>query len=165
MTFLSPPSLAAGLVLLSAFPALAACPVELATYSDRDGIAELEFTPVAGSAAVTNKFRLFMNGGPQFEGVVMWTEEPARPNGLLMFNCPEGDVTGMELDACTIWQGVIYSVDDKGEVGVLPGEGEPAPQKLILADLATWMKQAPAFVDAGLFTVPWDGFSLTGCQE
>jgi hypothetical protein len=158
-------SATAALALLSAQPVLAACPIELATYRDRDGIADLEFIPVAGSAAVTNKFHVAMKGGPVFEGVVMWTEGPARSNGLLMFNCPEGDVTGAELDACTIWQGVIYGIDDKGEVGLLPAEGQAAPQKLILADLAGWMSSAPAFTNAGLSTVPWDGFTLSGCQE
>ena len=157
--------LLASIAGLAAAPALAACPIELATYRDRDGIAEVEFKPVEGQAAVTNRFHMAMRGGPLFDGVVMWTEDPPRPNGIVMFNCAEGDVTGAELDACTIWQGVIYAVDAKGEVGLLPGEGEPAPRSLILADLAYQMRAAPGFTNAGLFSVPWDGFTLAGCQE
>jgi hypothetical protein len=153
------------LSLLAASSAHAACPIELATYQDRDGVAEIAFRPVDAQAAVTNRFRMAMRGGPLFEGVVMWSEDPARPNGLVMFNCPEGDVTGTELEACTLWQGVIYAIDDEGEVGLLPGEGKPAPQTLILADLAYQMRSAPAFADAGLFAAPWDGFTLAGCQE
>lgn len=152
-------------LMLTTSAAHAACPIELAIYSDRDGIAELNFAPVEQVAAVTNMFRLVMRGGPIFEGHVMWTQEPARPYGQLMFKCPEGDVTGEELDACTVWQGVIYGIDDKGEVGLLPAEGEPAPASLVLADLAYQMQGAPAFTTAGLATVPWDGFTLSGCQE
>ncbi len=157
--------LAFAAALAAASPATAACPVELAIYRDRDGVAEIAFRPAAGSAAVTNKFQMAMRGGPLFEGVVMWTEEPARPYGQVMFNCPEGDVTGAELDACTLWQGVIYGVDGEGGVGLLPGEGEPAPSSIILSDLAYQMRGAPAFSSAGLFTVPSDVFALSGCQE
>lgn len=95
----------------------------------------------------------------------MWSDDPARPNGLLMFQCPQGDVTGAELEACTLWQGVIYAVDGQGEIGLLPGEGSPAPQSLIFADLGYQLRHAPAFANAGLFTVPWDGFKLSGCQQ
>lgn len=158
-------TLAAGLILLSALPALAACPIELSTYADRDGVAEIAFRPVDAQAAVTNRFRMAMRGGPLFEGVVMWTDEPARPSGLLMYDCPEGDVTGAELAACTIWQGVVYAVGDDGEIGLLPGEGEPAPGRLLLADLGYQMRWAPGFETAGLYTAPWDVFTLSGCQE
>jgi len=162
---MSAKALLAALSMLPAFPAHAACPVELATYHDRDGVAELEFTPVAGSAAVTNRFRVLLKDGPQFDGVVMWTDDPARSNGLLMSACPEGDLTGAEIEACTVWQGVIYAIGEGGEIGLLPAEGKPAPRQLLLADLASWMRNAPAFANAGLSTVPWDGFTLAGCQE
>jgi hypothetical protein len=165
MTFLPVLWSFAGLILLSTSPAYTACPIELATYQDRDGIAEIAFSPVNEQAAVTNRFRMAMRGGPLFEGVVMWSDDPARSYGLLMFNCPEGDVTGAELEACTLWEGAIYTVDEEGEVGLLPGEGQSAPRKLILADLGYQMQGAPAFTSAGLFTAPWDAFTLAGCQE
>ena len=53
-------------VLLAASPAFAACPIELATYADTSGVAELEFTPGLGGATVSNSFRLlftsYLNG-------------------------------------------------------------------------------------------------------
>src|SRR5690606_3858176 len=153
------------LMLLASSAAMAACPVDLAIYRDRDGVAELTFRPVTGGAAVTNRFNMAMRGGPLFEGIVMWREEPARSFGTLMFNCPEGDVSGAEIEACTLWEGAIYTVGDDGAVELLPAEGEPAPRSLVLADLAYQMRWAPAFTDAGLFTVPWDVFTLSGCQE
>ena len=30
--------------------------------------------------------------------------------------CPTGDVTGPEYDRCTVWQGVIYTADETGNV-------------------------------------------------
>lgn len=152
-------------LLLAAQPAFAACPVELATYRDRDGVAELNFAPVDARAAVTNMFKMLLPGGTELEGVVMWTENPSRPNGMIMRNCPEGDVTGDELAACTIWQGVIYAIDKQGEVGLLPGEGQPAPERLLLADLGYQMVGAPALDDVALRSLPWDAFTLSGCQE
>ena len=40
-----------------------------------------------------------------------------------MYKCPKGDVTGAELAVCTVWQGVIYTSDDKGNIELLPAEG------------------------------------------
>ena len=152
-------------LMLVSQPALAACPIELATYRDRDGIAELNFAPVAERAAVTNMFKLLLPGGVELEGMVMWTENPSRSNGIVMRNCPEGDVTGDELAACTIWQGVIYAIDSHGAVDLMSGEGKPAPQSLLLADLGYQMVGAPELDDVALPSLPWDAFTLSGCQE
>ena len=57
------------------------------------------------------------------DGIVQWSDGVARPNGMLMHKCPEGDVTGAELAVCTVWQGVIYTSDDKGNIELLPAEG------------------------------------------
>jgi hypothetical protein len=157
--------LAAVAVLAGAAPAVAACPVELAVYRDRDAMAELNFSPVDAQAAVTNKFRLLMRDGPVFEGHVLWTDDPARPYGQLLFECPEGDVTGEELAACTVWQGTIYTLGADNAAGLLPGEGEPAPERLLLADLGYQMRWSATWEKAGLKAVPWDEFRLSGCQE
>jgi hypothetical protein len=148
-----------------AAPALAACPIELAVYRDRDLVAELNFSPVLAQAAVTNRFKIVMRGGPVFEGYVLWTDDPARPYGQALHECPEGDVTGDELAACTVWQGTIYTVSAEGTVGLMPGEGEPAPAKLLLADLGYQMRWSQTWEKAGLKATPWDEFSLSGCQE
>ena len=42
---------------------------------------------------------------------------------MIMNNCPEGDVTGDDIAACTVWEGVIYSIGADGKVGSLPEEG------------------------------------------
>ena len=145
--------------------AQAACPIELSVYRDRDAIAELNFTPVGGQAAVANHFKLVMRDGPVFEGHVLWTDDPARPYGQLMHECPEGDVTGEELRACTVWQGTIYALGADGSAGLLPAEGEEAPGTLLLADLGYQMRWSAAWSKVGLKAMPWDAFTLAGCQE
>ena len=143
-------------------PCLAACPVELSVYSGRDDAVAIEFHPAQG-AAVTNAYRL-IHGDLVLDGIVMWTQGVERPNGILSYQCPDGDVTGPEYDACTVWQGVIYAVDAAGHVGLLPRAGESAPERLLFPDLAHAIHAFPGFagIDAKL---SWDVFNLSGCQE
>lgn len=158
-------ALMSALALLSATPANAACPIELSVYGDRDKAAEIDFRPTLQSATVTNSFKMVLDNDVVFDGVVMWSQEVARPNGMLMFQCPEGDVTGEELDACTVWQGVIYSVDEQGNIGLLPAERAEAPKKLIFSDLGHSLRTSAAYGPDGFSKVPWDVFEIKGCQE
>jgi len=145
-------------------PALAACPIELATYGATRGAAELEFTP-SGAATVSNSFRVLLGNDVVLEGIVQWSHEVARPNGMLMHQCPEGDVTGEELEVCTVWRGVIYASDDTGNIALLPAEGADAPQALVLPDLGTSLRWSSAWSPDGISTAPWDIFALKACQE
>ena len=147
-----------------ASPASAACPVELAVYTDRDAVASLDFRPAGKAAAVTNRFRMAI-GDTILDGMVMWSEGVARPYGMLTWHCPEGDVTGPEYEACTLWQGVIYSADDTGAIGLLPAEGDAAPARLIFSDLAYALAARQEGPGPRLGALPWDVFSLSGCQE
>jgi len=153
------------IVAASTNPARAACPIELAIYGDRDNAASVEFTPTSEGAAVTNTFRVLLDNDVVLDGIVMWSEEVARPNGMLMHNCPEGDVTGDEIAACTAWRGVIYTSDASGTIGLLPAEGTGAPQMLILPDLGPALRHSSAYGQEGFSKLPWDVFALKGCQE
>lgn len=113
---------------------------------------------------VTNSFR-FSAGETKLDGIVMWTAGVSRSWGVVMDDCPEGDLTGDEISECTVWEGVVYALDDAGKVGLMPREGEPAPQTLILADLGAWLSQSKAWAGTGLLSEPWDVFKLSGCQE
>jgi len=150
--------------LLPAAGASAACPVELAVYGDRDNAAGIDFRPATGLATVTNAFRMNLDNATMLDGIVMWSEGTERPYGSLTYNCPEGDVTGEELDACTVWQGVVYAVDDTGTVGLLPKTGD-APKLLIFPDLGPSLSLSAAHGEGGFTKVPWDVFALKGCQE
>lgn len=153
------------ILALAAVPARAACPIELAVFGDRDDAATVEFVPTGEGAAVTNTFRMVIGDGVVLDGIVMWSADVSRPNGMLMHNCPEGDVTGEELAACTAWQGVIYTADASGGVGLLPAEGTAAPQALIFPDLGPALSHSSAYGEKGFSKLPWDVFALKGCQE
>jgi hypothetical protein len=152
------------LALVAASPAFAACPIELAVYGDRDGAAGIDFRPALNQAAVTNAFRMNLGDGVALDGIVMWSEDASRPYGALMYKCPEGDVTGEELDACTVWQGVIYTADAAGAIDLLPKAGD-APKTLVFPDLGPSLRLSAAYGENGLSRVPWDVFALKGCQE
>lgn len=159
--------LAVGLasLILVASPASAACPIELAVYGDRDNAAEINFTPIGEAAVTTNTFRMILEKDVVLDGVVMWSADVARPNGILMHKCPEGDVTGEELAVCTVWQGVIYTSDGQGNIELLPAEGVDAPEKLIFPDLAHSLRRSSAYGANGFSKLPWDVFAMKGCQE
>lgn len=150
----------AALVLTSG-AAQSACPIELAVYESSDKKAGIDFTPnYQAGASVTNSFKLLL-GERVASGMVQWTA--SRPLGMAMLDCPEGDATGEELAACTIWQGVIYAVEADGTVSLLPAQGKPAPQRLILSTLGVYLQDAPKLKGA---TLPQtDIFQLNGCQE
>ena len=146
--------------------AQAACPIQLAVYGEAQSGAEIDFTPTGASPTITNTFRVILDNNTVLDGIAMWTEgSAARPHGSLMYKCPTGDVTGEELAACTVWEGVIYSADEKGAVGLLPAEGADAPKTLIFPDLGPSLEMSAAYGPAGFSKVPWDIFVLKGCQE
>jgi hypothetical protein len=151
--------------MLTVSSAFAACPLELAVYGDAESAAEIDFRPTTDSATVTNSFKMVLDKGVVLDGIVMWTEGVARPHGSLMYKCPAGDVTGDELAACTVWEGVIYTADDQGNIALLPGEGKDAPKTLILPDLGASLQMSAAYGPNGFSKVPWDVFALKGCQE
>jgi hypothetical protein len=150
---------------LAALPAHAACPIELAVYGDRDGAAGIDFRPTGQSAVVTNSFKMVLDNGVMLDGLVMWSDGVARPYASLMYDCPAGDVTGEELEACTLWEGVVYAADETGKVSLLPGERQDAPQTLVFPDLGPALKQSSAYGEGGFSKLPWDVFALKGCQE
>lgn len=151
---------------LLASPALAACKQELAVYTEPQANASLEFTPAGGTASASHSFRItFPENSVVLDGIVMWTDGIARPHGIVMHQCPEGDVTGAELEACTVWQGVIYAVDAAGSVGLLPAEGADSAAQLLLPDFAPALRQSSAYGVDGVSKMPWDVFKLSGCQD
>lgn len=159
------PLLVSMLVLFTASsPASADCPVGLAAYRDLEDAASVEFTPTSG-AAVANTFRMLLDNDVVLDGIVMWSDGIGRPYGMLTYKCPEGDATGAEIAACTMWEGVIYTSDDLGNIELLPAEAAGAPAKLIFPDLGPSLRHSAAYGAAGFSKVPWDVFKLSGCQE
>lgn len=145
-------------------PALAACPQDLAIYEDSSGQA-LTFTPPdAEGRAAEHEFSVRVNG-QELQGVVMWSTDPERPNGIVMDNCPDGDVTGEELEACTVWQGVIYGLTKEANALFLGKRGADHAEALLLPDFSRAV-QAHVFKNS-MPSPPKadDVFKMKACQE
>lgn len=157
------------LVPLGLFAASAACAAECrqdhAIYSDRDGGYELTFEPVGSDAAATSHhFKLKVSaGGVVLDGIVM-PGDPARSNGMIMHNCPEGDVTGEEIAACTVWEGVIYTLDIAGDAGLMPDAGASAAETLLLAGFGPSLRYSALWDEGKASAVPSDVFRRKGCD-
>lgn len=142
----------------------AECRQDRALYADRDGAYELTFEPVGSDAAATSHhFKLkILASGVVLDGVVM-PGEPARSNGMVMHDCPEGDVTGEEIAACTVWEGVIYALDGAGDAGLLPEEGAAATETLLLSGFGPSVRYSTLWDDGKATVAPWDVFRRKGC--
>ena len=152
-------------VASSAEAIAAECPQANAIYQDRDKAFEVRFLPVPVAAATSHMFKLAsLKTDLLLDGVVLPADEVERSVGTILHNCPEGDVTGADLEACTIWEGVLYGIDAKGEIGNLPAATAAAAEKLLVPDLGRSIRYSSVW-DAGKATVePWDVFTLTGCH-
>jgi hypothetical protein len=150
------------LMLLS--PAFADCPVELSTYGDTRGVAEIDFLPAIGGE-ISNSFMLLLDNNVVLDGTVKWEGRESRPMAKLLYKCPEGEPTAEEIAACTVWQGIVYTVDAGGKVGLLPGQGQPAPATLLFPALGPSLQLSVAYGAEGFSEVPHDVFTLKGCLE
>lgn len=153
-------------VSLATAPASAACTQDRAIYTDRDDAYTLTFHTVPENLPVmtSNEFALQMNDSDlKMDGVVMWSEGVPRPNGIVMFRCPTGDVTGDELDQCTVWRGVIYALTEGADADLLPKAKEPAAQALLLPGFASAMGEFNFKLEKPIETFPWEVFRFKEC--
>ncbi|MDK1377183.1 MULTISPECIES: hypothetical protein [unclassified Sinorhizobium] len=160
-------ALLASLATISAAaPALAdECSQAHAIYADPAGTYELRFEPVGSESAVTsNHFKVKIGKTRlSLDGVVMQSGEPLRANGIVMHDCPTGDVTGAELEACTVWQGAIYTVDKAGRIGQLQAEDAPAAEQILLPGFGPSLRTSSAWGDGKASADSSDVFELKGC--
>ncbi|MDI7862473.1 hypothetical protein MRS76_10930 [Rhizobiaceae bacterium n13] len=154
-------------VLVSSAAFAAECAQQDAIYEDRDKAYELRFVPVeSAAAAASHIFKLaVLKTGLLLDGYVMPTDEVSRSSGIIMHNCPEGDVTGAELDACTVWEGLLYSIDDKGGAANLPDGTAAAAGEILLADLGSSIRSSALWGEGQLTVAPWDVLTLKGCGQ
>ncbi|MDE1996772.1 MAG: hypothetical protein KGI75_30005 [Rhizobiaceae bacterium] len=158
------------MMAFTAMPAMAMadeCVQEKAIYGDMDDAYELRFEPVGSEAAVTsNRFKFSVrNTSVVADGIVMRTDDQMRANGMIMFNCPEGDVTGADIRACTVWQGMIYASDMAGNISALPMEGADAAARLFLPALGPSIQESAIWGKGKATVAPWDVLTLKGCGE
>ncbi|WP_299870352.1 hypothetical protein [uncultured Hoeflea sp.] len=152
-------------------PVMAACPQALAVYGGAAGAAEIAFAGALNEAdGMLHRFTMaFAGSGVTMDGVVMLAGEPDRPWGIVMHACPEGDATGAEIEACTVWQGPIYAIDGGGQTGWLPVGGDlpgrDATENLLLPDFSAALMQSAAWRDKQITILPGDAYRLKACQE
>ncbi len=147
-------------------PASAAdCPIERAIYAEPEAKIEIRFQASGENSPVSHRFLLVAPSGKMtVEGHVMFEPEIERPVAMVMHNCHEGDVTGADLAACTVWTGIIYASDKAtGHVELLPSEGADAPDSLILPGFGPTVSRSVLGKD--LDVVPWDVFELKECAQ
>jgi hypothetical protein len=154
------------LVLLShivSAHAYAACPQELSIYEDAKGNS-ITFTPPSDSQASEHEFGLRI-GTTNLQGVVLWSKDPDRPNGIIMDQCPDGDVTGEELEACTVWQGVIYGLTKDADAPFLGKRGAPHAEALLLPDFSRAVLEHKFKTPLSAPPEIADVFKMKACQE
>lgn len=147
---------------LASMAEAADCRIEKAVYREAETGVELIFTAASGeNTPVTHGFATTI-GKTKLNGHVLYDPEIERPVGMLMNNCPEGDVTGADLAACTIWKGIVYGVDTAtGHVDLLPPEGATAPDTLLLPGFGPAVMSSSLGKD--LKASPWDVFDFKEC--
>jgi hypothetical protein len=143
--------------------AAAACPQELSIYEDSSGNS-ITFLPPHENMAAEQEFTLRL-GQTALQGVVMWSKEPDRPNGIIMDQCPDGDVTGEELEACTVWQGVVYGLTKEADAKFLGKRGEPHAEALLLPDFSRYAMEHPFKTPLAGPPKVDDVFRMKACQE
>ncbi|MGH6763364.1 MAG: hypothetical protein ACRECW_17460 [Phyllobacterium sp.] len=144
------------------------CRQDRAVYADPDGVISLSFKAKQEDvpSVTSNEFTIALKEpAVSMDGVVMWNEGVSRPNGIVMYQCPGGDVTGADLEACTVWQGVIYSLEDGSNAGLLPTAGEPAAEALLFPDFAAYASAFDFKTDEPLKSVPFEVFRFKDCVE
>ena len=143
------------------------CRQDKAVYRDSGNTIEMRFQPATEQAqAASHTFRIAVQSTAiVLDGVVLAGDDGQRANGLAMYKCPEGDVTGADLLKCTVWDGVFYSIDSAGMIGDLPSAAaSPAPQ-LILSDFGRYAQNSAVWLDNKLTVAPSDVLALKGCDS
>lgn len=148
-----------------AFPAAAAdCPIERAVYAEPEAGVELRFDASGENTPLSHRFSLVSsNAKMKVDGHVLYDPEIERPVAMALDNCPEGDVTGADIAACTVWKGIIYAADKAtGQVDLIPDEGADAPDSLILPGFGPAI--AASTFGAAMTAMPWDVFKFKQCS-
>lgn len=145
-------------------PAVAAdCPQEKAIYDQKDGSFRLAFKPVGAEGAVmVNRFELIA-GKDVLAGFVMDSEEPSRSVARIENRCPDGDVTGEDLAACTVYEGYAYAIGPEGQTGMIARPHEQAAPHLLLAGFAPVLSLSPANEKLHLPLPVSDSFDFREC--
>ena len=141
------------------------CAIENAVFAEIDAGTELAFRPVQSESAVVNHLFAIAAGKITLEGHVMYDPDVERPAAMIMNDCPEGDVTGDDLRACTVWAGTPYALlRATGQIDIIGPEGSDAPDAVLLPSFGPALRRAPAWEKSGLGDIPWDLYEFKECK-
>lgn len=152
------------LLILAATPAHAAdtCMQENAIYSGAGGYG-LSFRPVGSdAAALSHRFEM-TSGSVSLSGVFIDSEAPVRSIAHIEKDCPEGDVTGDDIAACTAFEGYVYAISPEGAAGNIPRTGEKAAANLLLSGLGPSLAVSPLSEKLKLQPPEGDLFTFKEC--
>jgi len=142
------------------------CTQDHAVYEDASHKYRLSFEATSEASAVSHLFTMeIANTDVKMDGNVQMTDVVPRSLGLLLNKCPDGDVTGADLEACTIWQGLVYAIDARGKVDNLNSGSAPASQQILLSDFGAALHQSKIWTDKKLLEAPYDVFSFKECRS
>ncbi len=143
-----------------------ACPQEKAIYRDRDNAYELAFSPVNLDAeSNTHRFKLTVPGSKlSMDGYVQGSTPVKTSNGIIFYNCPDGDVTDSDIMKCTVWQGFLYG-QSAGRIDLLPVQGKDAADQILIAGLGLAIDQFEGFGQDKPKLAPWDVLEFKECVK
>lgn len=158
-------SILAILMLPTASAAAERCGIEYAVYAEADAGSRLTFRPVGEDAAAVSHLFGVTGGTLKLDGHIMYDEDGRRPSGMIMNNCPEGDVTGDDIRACTVWTGIPYALDvETGQIDILGPAGSQAPDAILMPGLGPAIRHSALWDKSSLKDVPWDLYEFRECK-
>jgi hypothetical protein len=156
--------------LLAAFSVVAGnvcaaeCKQGSARYVDPESGLLLSFSSFGENVQVMHQFTIGLEGADtQLGGFVVVEGEPLRPISIVMNKCPDGDVTGEELEACTVWKGVPYGRFSDGNIGLLPLADEVAVTQILLPDFTRSVMSDPVWEEIETINDPFEVFDFKDC--
>ena len=152
---------------LAALPATAAdaasCSLEKAVYASTEGGYTLRFKPFVSDAAVVTHLFTLEREGQVLDGLVMTADEPPHSVARVMKGCPDGDVTGTDLAACTGFEGYGFAISATGGVTNLGAGSAPSPPTLLFAGLGPSLLVSPLGQTLKITVAPSDVFTFKEC--
>lgn len=162
-------SFVVGLVAL-AQPAVAACPMGLGEYAQAESDYILMIrnpAPWESTGMTSSVIELRMPDGTELWGEISGNMGTSRDEGRLYHGCERPSMDGPgstdeELEACRVWEGVVYALGDRS-ADYMPFSDEPTPDAVLLSDLGRQIRYGGPVSSPG--DEPWDVFTLSGCLE
>lgn len=136
-----------------------------AIYTDPSGTYELRFVPLnSEAAAASGRFHVTVAGlGTAMDGFVMPADDPISSDGILMFGCPQGDATGAEISACTVWQGKIHGTTGEGVDSNLQAENGRAASGVVLTGFGKALRLSRLWSEGKVSVAPGDVLTFKEC--